>query len=136
MFKKAIATALALAALSACDAPSQPGYYGGTAPINAAQAVGFYDQICAANARDMSAARATMGTMPFVRNSDEDIYYHRTLNLSFKITPTQGQAVCSMVWVPSDGVGRAMNVVQTSFPAALLRDNQDGTVTAFLYGAL
>lgn len=126
----------AFAALAACEAPSQAGYYGANAPIATSRAAGFFQTVCVSNSADLSAARQTLAGLPVIRNSEDDIFYSTENYISFKITPvSQFETVCSMVWDPIEDNARSMAVLRGLDPTAQLRDNEDGTISAFHYGA-
>lgn len=130
--------ALALLPLAACDAPTPASsdYYGVTTPIEAGRAAGFFRTVCVNNGADLSAARQTLGGLPVVLNSEQDIYYSTDYLLSFKITPvSRFETVCSMVWDPIEPNAASIAAIERVDPTASLRDNGDGTITAFHYGA-
>jgi len=127
-------SALALAALTACEAPSQPNFFGTNTPISTPQAMGFFQAVCLNNSRSLEGARQTLAGLPVIRNSNDDIYYHTGLFISFKVTPvSRSESVCSMVWDPIEPIGTSIASVQSLSPTAVLRDNEDGTITAFHY---
>lgn len=134
--KKSVIAAAALAALGACmAAPEASNYYGVTAPIPTSQAMGYFQQICVQNHNNLERARQTMAGLPVVRNTNDDIYYHTQYLISFKITPvSRRESVCSMVWDPIESNGASMASMGSLDPSAVLRDNGDGTITAFHYG--
>jgi len=134
---KRIATAaLALVALTACEAPTSSTFFGVNNPISSARAAGFFQQVCVNNGADLSAARQTLANLPVVLNSNDDIYYSTDSLISFKITPvSQFESVCSMVWDPIEPVAQSMATLRQVDPTAVLRDNEDGTISAFHYGA-
>lgn len=137
--KRFAAATLALATLAACEAPTQAGYNGVETPISTAKAAGYFLSVCVNNGADLSAARQTLATLPslsVILNSDSDIYYSTTNLISFKITPiSRFESVCSMVWDPIESNAQSMAVLRGADPTVSLRDNQDGTITAFHYGA-
>lgn len=134
--KKFVAAALALGTLTACEAPTQSGYFGVGQPIATSRAAGFFQSVCVNNGADLSAARQTLAGLPVILNSDDDIYYSTENLISFKITPiSRFESVCSMVWDPIEPNNRSMAVLRGLDPTATLRDNEDGTITAFHYGA-
>ena len=128
--------ALALTSLAACEAPQQSGYYGVSRPIATSRAAGLFQTVCVNNGADLSAARQTLAGLPVVLNPDNDIYYSTENLISFKITPvTQFETICSMVWDPIEDNAQSMAVLRGLDPTALLRDNNDGMLSAFHYGA-
>ena len=128
--------ALALMPLAACEAPTQSGYVGVGAPIATSRAAGFFQTVCVNNGADLSAARQTLAGLPVVLNPEQDIYYSTEFLLSFKITPvSRFESVCSMVWDPIEDEARSIAVLRGLDPTAQLRDNDDGTISAFHYGA-
>ncbi len=134
--KRFAAATLALATLAACEAPTQSGYFGVSQPIATSRAAGFFQTVCVNNGADLSAARQTLAGLPVILNSDDDIYYSTENMISFKITPvSRFETVCSMVWDPIEDNARSMAVLKGLDPTAQLRDNDDGTISAFHYGA-
>lgn len=134
--KRFAAATIALTTLAACEAPTSPDFIGTSTPISTARAAGFFQQVCLNNGADLSAARQTLAGLPVILNSIDDIYYHTKNLISFKITPvSRFETVCSMVWDPIEPNNRSMSVLQQVDPTAVLRDNEDGTITAFHYGA-
>lgn len=134
--KRLAVAATALAALAACEAPTSPNYFGVGNPIATSRAAGFFQQVCVNNGADLSAARQTLSGLPVILNSNDDIYYSTENLISFKITPvSQFESVCSMVWDPIESNAQSIAVLRQVDPTAVLRDNQDGTITAFHYGA-
>lgn len=132
--KKLTLPVVALAALTACAAPEAPDFYGTTTPLSTSQAMGFYRAVCLNNTASLEGARSTLATLPVVRNSIDDIYYHSDLYISFKITPvSRVESVCSMVWDPIESNASSMASMQSIDRTAVLRDNQDGTITVFHY---
>ena len=127
---------LALAALAACEAPTQTGYYGVGSPIATSRAAGLFQTVCVSNGADLSSARQTLATLPVILNPEDDIYYSTENLISFKITPvSRFESVCSMVWDPIEPNSRSMAVLRGLDPTVVLRDNEDGTISAFHYGA-
>ncbi len=137
MMKRFAVASLALVTLTACaQAPTQSGYTGVSQPIAASRAAGFFQTVCVNNGADLSEARQTLARLPVVLNSDSDIYHGTEFLLSFKITPvSRFETVCSMVWDPIDPNEQAMAVLRGLDPTAQVRDNDDGTISAFHYGA-
>lgn len=134
--KRFAATAFALTALAACEAPMQSGYYGVSNPIPTAQAAGSFLTVCTNNGANLSAARQTLGGLPVILNPDDDIYYSTEYLISYKITPvSRFESVCSMVWDPIESNATSIATLRSVDPTAVLRDNEDGTITAFHYGA-
>ena len=130
------AAAIALSTLAACEAPTQSGYYGVQIPIGTARAAGFFQTVCVNNGADLSAARQTLAGLPVILNPDDDIYYSTEELISFKITPvSRFESVCSMVWDPIESNAQSIATLRSVDPTATLRDNNDGTITAFHYGA-
>ena len=134
--KRLTLTALALTALAACEAPMQSGFVGVSEPISTSRALGLYQTVCLNNGADLSAARQTLAGLPVVLNPDHDIYYSTENLISFKITPvTQFESICSMVWDPIENNAQSLAAVRGLDPTAQVRDNDDGTLSAFHYGA-
>ena len=74
--------------------------------------------------------------LPVILNPDDDIYYSTEELISFKITPvSRFESVCSMVWDPIESNAQSIATLRSVDPTATLRDNNDGTITAFHYGA-
>ena len=127
---------LALGALAGCEAPMEVGYDGADVPIATSRAAGMFQTVCVNNGADLSAARQTLAGLSVVLNPDDDIYYSTENLISFKITPvSQFESICSMVWDPIEDNARSMAVLRGLDPTAQLRDNDDGTLSAFHYGA-
>lgn len=134
--KRLAALALALTTLAACEAPTQSGYTGVGTPIATSRAAGYFQTVCVNNGADLSAARQTLAGLPVILNPQDDIYYSTEHLISFKITPvSRFESVCSMVWDPIESEARSMAVLRGLDPTAQLRDNEDGTISAFHYGA-
>ena len=127
---------LALTTLAACDAPTQSGFFGASEPIATSRAAGFFQTVCVNNGANLSAARQTLAGLPVILNPDDDIYYSTENLISFKITPvSQFETVCSMVWDPIEGNAQSLAALRAIDPTAQVRDNDDGTLSAFHYGA-
>lgn len=131
---RALIALAAVAALAACEAPSSPTVLAGSQPVPAANAAGLFNQVCVANQFDLDGAKATIATMAFTRNSAQDIYYSNTLNLSFKITPTSGGAICSMVWASHDSPARNAATIAAVAPDAQFRDGENGLLSTAILG--
>ncbi|KPP84154.1 MAG: hypothetical protein HLUCCA08_01450 [Rhodobacteraceae bacterium HLUCCA08] len=136
MLKRTLVALAATAALAACDvaAPASSTAGPGTVPVPPGNAAGLFRQVCVANQDDLSGATATLAALPFTRNSGQDIYYHDRLDLSFKVTPNGASAVCSMVWGPTEGLGRYVQAIRQVAPEALVDAGDGGLLRAGILG--
>ncbi len=101
MMNKYIAgAAIAVVALvSGCVSPTSPTAGPGPRALSAAEAAGYFVQVCDANRNNANAARATLASLPFVLNTTENRYYHEQRDLSFVIqTAAAGRSYCEMGW--------------------------------------
>jgi hypothetical protein len=94
-------------ALSACVAPtsgvptSTPvSSNAGPGPQDAtpAEAATLFRQVCVETVPSHAKARAAIATLPFVQRRSTGTYYHRSLNLSFKLITDAGTPICSLVF--------------------------------------
>ena len=107
-----IAAILALLALAACETPSEtinvngvpvdPDVGPATTPAGAAEAGALFRQVCLAHAPAFGGSAAALRGGPF-RRAATDVWYHDSLNLSFKLITVDGQPACSLVFASDDG---------------------------------
>jgi len=132
---KAVLAGVAVLGLAACEPPSAPNAYAGEASVPAANAGGLFQQVCVVNQNQLAEAPKVLGQLPFTRNSTEDIYYHNTFNLSFKLTSQPAGAICSMVWSSTDNAGTNRATILSVAPGAVFRDVNNGLLTSAIIGA-
>lgn len=94
--------ALALAAttaIAACAPVSSPDALPGTIRLSAGEAAGYFQQICIANANNLSATQSALAAGPYTYNTVDARYYHRDLDLSFALSEVSGGRVqCEIGW--------------------------------------
>ena len=135
MMKKAILAGVAVLGLAACEPPSAPNAYAGETSVPAANAGGLFQQVCVANQNQLAEAPMVLAQLPFTRNSTEDIYYHNTFNLSFKLAAQPAGSRCSMVWASTDSAGTNRATILSVAPGAVFRDVNNGLLTSAIIGA-
>lgn len=79
---------------------------GGNVP-SAATVVKMFASICGSTAPNFGKAPALLAAMPFALNKKTNVYWHRNLNLSFKVE----KGKCSMVY-RSQGPGSAKAIAK------------------------
>lgn len=137
MIRRSLGALAALAMLAACDvpAPGGPDVIAGSVRPAPGVAAGLFQAVCVDNQLDLSAAPATLAGLPFTRNTVEDIYYHDSLNLSFKITPRgDASAICSMVWAPNQPAASYQQALRQVAPDHLFLDPENGLYSAGILG--
>ena len=98
MIKSAVAAALILAACplpaAAQQAPVEPGP-NAVDPLDAAV---LFQQVCTASAPDFTGVPKVLSALPFQQHPETGTFYHRDLDLSFKVQDRDGEMQCSMVF--------------------------------------
>lgn len=133
---KSVLAAVAGLGLAACEPPSSPNAFAGETSAPAANAGGLFQQVCVANQNQLAEAPKLLAQLPFTRNSTEDIYYHNTFNLSFKLTAQPAGALCSMVWSSPNDAGTNRATILSVAPGAVFRDVDNGLLSSAIIGAL
>ena len=107
-----------VAPLSACTDMQSPTSPVGPGPYAADHIIAsqMFTEVCAKTYPSLSAAREAIDRLPFDQNSGTGTYYHRKIDLSFKLTQTPNMQVCSMVMGTNS---KEALVVEITFGAAV-----------------
>ncbi len=99
----------------------------GAGDVSVAEGSALLQRVCVETLPDFRSAPARLAQLPFVQNAVTKTYFHRQLNLSFKISPGR----CSMVMAGRDlGPQSAAQIVQsTAGKAVSSRPSQIGGQT-------
>ena len=104
-------------ALAACeDVPSSTGGSAGAVGPGPHQVDGtvasiMFSQICAQTYPNIEAARAEIVKLPFTQHPQTGTYYHRALDLSFKLTKSSDRQSCSMVFATTNRYQGALGIL-------------------------
>lgn len=109
----------ALLPLAACVEPTTSGGSVGPGPgkVDLASATLSFNQVCLATMPNLNNARQVLAAGPYQQHSSTGTYYHRALDMSFKLRTEGGRPVCSMVVGTTENPG-ALNAAITAQPAA------------------
>jgi len=77
----------------------------GSVPVDLLTATTLFQRVCVDTAPGFQTAPQAISGLPFTYNTRSEIYYHDTLNLSFKLVPSPRGTICSMVLFSNEQAG-------------------------------
>lgn len=133
--KAGIAALAGMMMLAACE-PPPPATTSSAVPgptlVGVSQAVKYFGDVCVDNAPGFANAPAALAAPTFAQNPATTTYFHRQLNMSFKLIRERGGLTCSMVFVSgadAEDLGLAL-AFRSSRQGQIGADPETGIVAA------
>ena len=71
----------------------------GSLNVDLVTAVSMFKKVCVKNAPHFANSPKVLASLPFQQSPSTGTYFHKELNMSFKVRGAKGSKVCSMVFV-------------------------------------